>query len=80
MSHQAQPMQFHAKKAFDERSRAAVNDPAQRANFRSAMDYLQTKRLAQFPDPDELAGLRDLGEAIRRHSLAHLPRLLETLE
>jgi L-lactate dehydrogenase complex protein LldF len=65
---------------FEERSRAAVNDPAQRKNFRGAMDFLQAKRRAQFPDRDELAGLRDLGEAIRRYSLAHLPRLLEQLE
>jgi L-lactate dehydrogenase complex protein LldF len=65
---------------FEERSRAAVNDPAQRKNFRGAMDFLQAKRRAQFPDRDELASLRDLGEAIRRYSLAHLPRLLEQLE
>jgi len=65
---------------FDERSRAAVNDPAQRKNFRGAMDFLQGKRRAQFPDSAELEGLRMLGEAIRRHSLAHLPRLLEQLE
>ena len=65
---------------FERRSRAAVNDPAQRKNFRGAMDFLQGKRRAQFPDGAELAGLRDLGEAIRRYSLAHLPRLLEQLE
>ena len=65
---------------FRERSRAAVNDPAQRKNFRGAMDFLQAKRSAQFPDADELAGLRELGESIRRYSLAHLPQLLEQLE
>jgi L-lactate dehydrogenase complex protein LldF len=75
-----QPIQFHAAEAFNARSRAAVADPAQRRNFRSAMDYLQGKRLAQFPDPEEFAGLRELGEAIRRYSLANLPRLLEQLE
>jgi L-lactate dehydrogenase complex protein LldF len=66
--------------AFRQRSRSAVEDTAQRQNFRSAMDYLQSKRRAQFPDAQELDGLRDLGEAIRRYSLAHLPRLLEQLE
>ena len=44
------------------------------------MDFLQAKRRAQFPDAAELEGLRDLGAAIRRYSLAHLPRLLEQLE
>lgn len=44
------------------------------------MDYLQAKRLAQFPDPEEFAELRTLGEAIRRYSLSRLPELLETLE
>jgi L-lactate dehydrogenase complex protein LldF len=65
---------------FEARSRAAVNDAAQQRNFRGAMDFLQGKRRAQFPDGAELAGLRDLGESIRRYSLAHLPRLLEQLE
>ncbi len=65
---------------FKERSRAVLNDPAQRKNFRGAMDFLQAKRRAQFPDPNELQGLRELGAQIRRHSLAHLPRLLEQLE
>lgn len=65
---------------FKERSRAAVHDPAQRKNFRGAMDFLQEKRRVQFPDQDELAGLRELGAAIRRYSLAKLPQLLEQLE
>ncbi|MDO8438970.1 MAG: LutB/LldF family L-lactate oxidation iron-sulfur protein [Telluria sp.] len=73
-------IQFRAAAGFTERSRAAVNDAAQRTNFRGAMDFLQAKRRAQFPDADELAGLRDLGAAIRRYSLAHLPQLLEQLE
>ena len=65
---------------FRARSTTAVNDQAQRLNFRGAMDFLQAKRRSQFPDADELAGLRDLGESIRRYSLANLPRLLEQLE
>lgn len=71
---------IEAAEGFKARSREAVNDPAQRKNFRGAMDFLQAKRRAQFPDQAELAGLRDLGEAIRRYSLAHLPALLEQLE
>jgi len=65
---------------FKARSSAVLNDPAQRKNFRGAMDFLQAKRRAQFPDDDELQGLRELGAQIRRYSLANLPRLLETLE
>ena len=65
---------------FKARSRAAVSDVKQRQNFRGAMDFLQSKRRAQFPDAEELAGLRDLGQAIRQYSLANLPRLLELLE
>jgi L-lactate dehydrogenase complex protein LldF len=76
----SQPLAFRPARDFEQRSRAAVNNTAQRKNFRGAMDFLQQKRRAQFPDEGELAGLRDLGEAIRRHSLAHLPRLLEQLE
>jgi L-lactate dehydrogenase complex protein LldF len=71
---------FHPDDAFKERSHNAVNDPGQRKNFRGAMDFLQAKRRTQFPDQDELAGLRSLGETIRRYSLARLPQLLEQLE
>jgi L-lactate dehydrogenase complex protein LldF len=73
-----QPIEFHP--SFAERSKAAVNDPALRKSFRGAMDFLQAKRRAQFPDAFELAALRDLGSAIRRHALANLPQLLEQLE
>ena len=76
----SQPLPFQPARDFEQRSRAAVNDAAQRKNFRGAMDFLQQKRRSQFPDEGELAGLRDLGQAIRRYSLAHLPRLLEQLE
>jgi L-lactate dehydrogenase complex protein LldF len=65
---------------FKERSRNVLNNPGQRKNFRGAMDFLQAKRKGQFPDQEEREGLRDLGSAIRRYSLAHLPRLLEQLE
>jgi len=73
-------IQIHPMEDFKERTRSVLNDPGQRKNFRGAMDFLQAKRRAQFPDQDELAGLRELGAAIRRYSLANLPRLLERLE
>ena len=68
----SQPIRIHAARDFKERSLAALNDPAQRKNFRGAMDFLQMKRRAQFGDKDELTTLRDLGEAIRRYALANL--------
>ncbi len=76
----SQVIPIHPMDDFKERSRAVLNDPGQRKNFRGAMDYLQSKRRAQFPDAEELAGLRELGSAIRRYSLATLPQLLEQLE
>jgi L-lactate dehydrogenase complex protein LldF len=75
-----QPVHFHSAADFAARSRAAVNDAGLRRSFRSAMDFLQAKRRAQFGDAEELRTLRDLGAAIRRHALAHLPDLLEQLE
>ena len=71
---------IHPVDDFKQRSRSVLNDPAQRTNFRGAMDFLQAKRRAQFPDQEELESLRELGASIRRYSLAHLPRLLEQLE
>ena len=71
---------IHAMDDFKQRSREALNNPGQRKNFRSAMDFLQAKRRGQFPDEEALQSLRELGASIRRYSLAHLPRLLEQLE
>jgi L-lactate dehydrogenase complex protein LldF len=76
----SQVIKIEPMQDFQARSRAVLNDPGQRKNFRGAMDFLQTKRRAQFPDEDELQGLRELGASIRRYSLAHLPQLLEQLE
>jgi L-lactate dehydrogenase complex protein LldF len=42
---------------------AVVDNPFLRQSFRGAMDFLMTKRAAQFPDAEELESLRTLGEA-----------------
>jgi L-lactate dehydrogenase complex protein LldF len=76
----SQVIKIHPMEDFKERSRGVLNDPGQRKNFRGAMDFLQAKRRSQFPDEEELQGLRELGSQIRRYSLANLPRLLEQLE
>lgn len=73
-------VQIHPAKDFKARSKQVLDNVGQRKNFRSAMDFLQAKRRAQFTDDDELQGLRELGASIRRYSLANLPRLLEQLE
>jgi L-lactate dehydrogenase complex protein LldF len=73
-------IQLTPTEAFTARSRAVLADAQKRRSFRGAMDFLQEKRRAQFPDADEFEGLRDLCEALRRESLAQLPRLLEELE
>ncbi|RDU97279.1 LutB/LldF family L-lactate oxidation iron-sulfur protein [Trinickia dinghuensis] len=73
-------IQFVPPIEFKARARTALADDALRGSFRGAMDFLQGKRAAQFPDGEELERLRDLGEAIRRHALAHLPALLVQLE
>ena len=51
---------------FSERSRQAIGDEAQRTGIRGAMDFLQSKRKAQFPDPQELSDLRERKDAISR--------------
>ncbi|HMX17565.1 MAG TPA: LutB/LldF family L-lactate oxidation iron-sulfur protein [Rhodocyclaceae bacterium] len=65
---------------FQRDAKAVVENPALRASFRGAMDFLMAKRAAQFPDEAAFAELRAAGEAIRRYSLARLPDLLEQLE
>jgi len=58
----------------------ALGNRRMRANIRRALDGSVAKRRAAFPDGDELERLRDQGQAIRTHALAHLPDLLEELE
>jgi L-lactate dehydrogenase complex protein LldF len=76
----AKPLNFIPPADFHARARAALDDPKLRQSFRGAMDFLQDKRSAQFPDGEELERLRDLGEAVRQHALARLPELLVQLE
>ena len=76
----ARPLHFVPAGDFRQRARAALDDAKLRANFRGAMNFLRAKRVAQFPDADELESLRDLGEAIRKNALARLPELLLQLE
>ncbi|WP_286720331.1 LUD domain-containing protein [Thalassolituus sp. UBA2009] len=65
---------------FKVRAKMALENEALRKSFRGASDFLMGKRKAVFPDEGALSALRDRGEAIRQHSLAHLPELLERLE
>jgi L-lactate dehydrogenase complex protein LldF len=58
----------------------ALGNERVRANIRRALDGLVVKRLAAFPDEEELARLRSQGEAIRAHTLSNLPGLLQELE
>lgn len=76
----AQTLHFVPSADFRSRTAEAVSDTQLRRSFRGAMDFLQGKRSAQFPDADELEALRTLGEAVRQHALQNLPQLLEQLE
>jgi L-lactate dehydrogenase complex protein LldF len=73
-------LHFKPAEGFRARSKAVVDNPFLRKSFRGAMDFLMSKRAAQFPDPEELESLRSLGEAIRQYNLAKLPDLLLQLE
>ncbi|HLO62087.1 MAG TPA: LutB/LldF family L-lactate oxidation iron-sulfur protein [Azonexus sp.] len=73
-------LHFMPSEGFRARAKDVVENPFLRQSFRGAMDFLMSKRAAQFPDPEELESLRSLGERIRQYNLAKLPDLLETLE
>ncbi|MDP1647120.1 MAG: LutB/LldF family L-lactate oxidation iron-sulfur protein, partial [Rubrivivax sp.] len=74
------PLNFVDPRRFKANTQVAVDDPHLRASFRSAMDFLQTKRAAHFSDGAAFETLRGVGEAIRQYSLSRLPELLEQLE
>jgi L-lactate dehydrogenase complex protein LldF len=76
----SQPMHFVPVDEFRQRAKAVVSNADLQKSLRGAMDFLQAKRLAQFPNDAELQQLRDLGESIRQYSLANLPALLTQLE
>lgn len=75
-----QTLHYVSPDEFRERARTVVANPDLQKSLRGAMDFLQAKRLSQFPDDAELQRMRDLGEAIRQYSLSKLPDLLEQLE
>ena len=54
-------LHFKPAEGFRARSKAVVDNPFLRQSFRGAMDFLMNKRAAQFPDPEELESLRNLG-------------------
>jgi len=76
----AQPLHFKPAEGFRARAGEVVGNPFLRQSFRGAMDFLMSKRAAQFPDAEELDSLRTLGEGIRQYNLARLPELLLRLE
>jgi len=76
----AAPLHFVDPRHFKANTREAVDDAHLRASFRSAMDFLQSRRASHFGDAQSFEQLRRVGEAIRRYSLARLPDLLEQLE
>ena len=73
-------LHFMPSAGFRARSKNVVENPFLRQSFRGAMDFLMSKRAAQFPDAEELESLRSLGERIRQYNLAKLPDLLLQLE
>jgi len=66
--------------SFSVRVREALSNERVRGNIRRAMDGLVAKRRQVFPDPRELAVLRQQGKLIRGYALAKLPDLLLELE
>ena len=73
-------LHFRPAEGFRQRAGEVVANPFLRQSFRGAMDFLMSKRQAQFPDAEELESLRLLGEQIRQYNLARLPALLIQLE
>jgi L-lactate dehydrogenase complex protein LldF len=66
--------------AFHQRIDSALANEQARTNFRTAMTGLMEKRAESLNDEDELQALRDHAAAIRAHSLANLPELLEQID
>ncbi|MEJ2621584.1 MAG: LutB/LldF family L-lactate oxidation iron-sulfur protein [Candidatus Thiodiazotropha sp.] len=67
-------------RAFYQRIDKALHNNQLRRNFRSAMDGIRQRRLAQFPNDQQLQALRNQAKAIRNRSLTNQADLLEKLE
>lgn len=65
---------------FKPQAKDALENPVIRKNFRGAMDFLQNKRAAVFPDHDDFKSLQHTAEQIKKSALLELPELLEQLE
>ena len=73
-------MANHQPVDFENNVVRALKDTQLIKNIQSAMHTLVTKRRAVFPDADEIAELRAVGNATKRWALSNLPELLERLE
>ena len=71
---------MNQSRAFRERIGDALRNDQMRRNFRTALDGIQAKREAQFPDPYQLAGLREQARKVRASALVNQAELLERLE
>ncbi|MGW0885745.1 LUD domain-containing protein, partial [Streptomyces sp. NPDC002671] len=71
---------FLGSPAFPDAARTALADDRLRANLRRATTTIRDRRLAVTGELDDWEELRTAGEAIKRHTLRHLPYYLERLE
>ncbi|MGH7173386.1 MAG: LUD domain-containing protein, partial [Gemmataceae bacterium] len=68
------------KSDFPHAALPLLHDGPLRANVRRATDTIQAKRLLRIEEMPDWERLRDTGEAIRAHTIAHLPHYLEQFE
>ncbi|MGW1007795.1 lactate utilization protein B [Streptomyces sp. NPDC002520] len=71
---------FLGSPAFPDAARTALADDRLRANLRRATTTIRDRRLAVTGELDDWEELRTSGEAVKRHTLRHLPYYLERLE
>ncbi|MGV0851360.1 LutB/LldF family L-lactate oxidation iron-sulfur protein [Mycolicibacterium phlei] len=65
---------------FPVAARRALRDSQLRRNIRHATTTIRTKRLAAVAECEDWEQLRAAGGALKQHTMAHLPELLEELE
>lgn len=65
---------------FEARIQNALSNKKQKSNFRSAMDYLRSKRSLSIEDPSEFERVRAYCADVRKQAIHRLPELLEQLE